>query len=46
VAYARPINPPLDYDDPDDIDAFTAWILEWQDWILPCLAVLAIATLV
>lgn len=29
----------------DGIDAFTAWLLTWQHFILPCLAILAFATL-
>lgn len=37
-------------DDPslDDgaIDAFTAWILDWQHFILPCLALVFIASLI
>ena len=31
--------------DPGAVDAFTAWLLTWQHFILPALAILAFATL-
>lgn len=46
MAYARTLNPPpaaANHED-DGIDAFTAWILKWQHFILPCLAILFIAS--
>lgn len=29
----------------DDVDVFTAWILTWQHWILPSVAILFVASL-
>ena len=42
------MNPPptaADYED-DGIDAFTAWIIKWQHFILPVLALAVVASFI
>jgi hypothetical protein len=45
VAYAHGLGSvDTDYDT-GAIDAFTAWILDWQDWIIAFLAVVIVASI-